>query len=351
MQSFVSWYASDNTSNLKSLMYYAYIDCDRCVCLSSNVREKIKFVNSALAALACLQLKVFYNNVNSLYTGDAIETPVCILYVLFENGIVETLSLYEDIESMGYIHTCSSTPHINILKIENVNSDLCMLTSTGKILINSKVLFDDVNIVDIKGFKKLLVVFYLNKDIQIYYIELASNQCYACLKWSVYDEILENHKEKIKNVYCYTNILILELFDGCILSNKVFVDIKKTQYYRMIRCTVGSYYYYFAISNSLIHLITTYHINSNFVFMNSIEQLTTETCFDINATHSLLNKNLEFYKSLEYLYSYRKYSHIVLVMLDHTIRTFIDNATSIIEVFDVFESYNKLYLEFDGSYI
>lgn len=341
MESFVSWNLFEYDQIMKIKVYCAYIDCDRQVQLSENmhvITGPIKFVNSLLE---CLQLKLCYAN------------DVWMLFALFANGAVE--KIHSNKFSVPFpetdIYLNHSVVFDNILKIENVECGICMLTSTGQILLNSDVLLENSYIVDIKGFDKTIVVFYLNKSIKIYSIMKEASH-YDISHVKIYDELLECHKANIKNIHYSTDNLILVLYDNKFICSKDFTEIKKTNYYTIIRCVSNIFYRYYVITWEMIYNIVNAPIKGSFVLENTVENVTTEACFDINAYHDMSNPKANFYKKIEYKYSYKVGWMVTVIMLDDIIRTFIDEfGKEPIELFDIFDEYKKVYNNSIGNYI
>lgn len=153
MQSFVTW--SEDHINEKSVLYFAYINASGLIILSKNIcidNKPIKFVNHEVR---CLQLIVCYENRSNT------------LHACFENGIVESIHT----GPTGLVRLNSLSLIDNIIKIEDCDCCVCMLSSAGEILVENKIIFDDPNIMDIQGSENSLLLFYRDSTIELYDIE------------------------------------------------------------------------------------------------------------------------------------------------------------------------------------
>lgn len=340
MQYYETW--CNNTDDVQKIIsWHAYLDSTKNVILSKNIRNENGILQFENSGVPCKQL-------HKSHTSSE-------LYALFENGKIEVITTYEDTYDNCTIKSLNLLEDIIVIK--QYKFDIWTLSSTGTIAIGGNTMFMDSDIINIDIFTDILILFYNNNEISAVRIVDHSKKSSIDISFTecfVYDEMLKKNKGFIKSVWFCWDVMLLVLHSGEVLCTHTYEGLKTTDYYKIIRIDYDDRYYYLGISDFYIYHIKNSPKECSVRDSDDIDKYTTETCCDFNISSIL--KNIEFCKKLQYKYIYTSnftsdYTDIILVMMDDTIKTFIDVNGSNTELFDVFESYPKLYSEFNGSYI
>lgn len=342
MQDFVTWheevYDDDNGDFIQSIDYCAYIDTTQHVILSKtlcNENDIIKFKNELLV---CKQLMIHCNEHITLFA-------------LFENGVIETITTnpYAKLNTFPLNYLPGSlTYNEPILKMDIYNNIVCTISTLGVLRIRNTIVLIDTNVIDFKIFNNKVVVFYINGDIELYLIDTSIKDLikFTLVKSGLDFNLITKHKHAIKHLFFYKNILVLSLHTNEIICSIDFEVVKTTAYYTIIETTNKKNYNYIVITDLCIYNL---YYSKRLNIQYDIDNYTSETCCSIDTLKH--TKHADFFKQFIFKYSYINVSYVILVMMDDTIRTFFYNGVNYIKLFDIFESYPKLYNRISGNYI
>lgn len=328
MQSLVLWHDVG--------FYCAYIDSNQYINLSKTFCDQygpIKFRNEGVT---CKQLITIYDKTDSYI----------ILYALFTNGQIETITTNSRNElacELNYLEL-----NANIIKIEEYFQMICMLTSTGEIIIDNKIVIVDAKLVDFKIFDTRLLVIHSDNSIHMYEITLDTVNLILSkidLDTTISDNLPQINSVDSMQVIFYKNIGVLRLDDGEIACSSSFDVIKKTAYYTIIKIKYYDLRIYIGISELNISIIDEVHVTLSQSMESYIENFTNDTCYTLDFFGK--SKEREPFTQYQYKYSYYTPGITIIVMMDDSVHTF----DSEIEIFNFFDSYPNLYNRTLCSYI
>lgn len=337
MLNFVTWDITEYVAGTYVTTYYhAYIDYTGNVNLSKTVRngsEIVKFKNSGVR---CIQL---------------IEWD-SVVFALFSNGIVE--SLYKKFNNSHNFYFECTEIESNIIKIGFLSNRVCMLSTSGIITLDEKTIFEDATILDMSILNDVLILHHSNKSVKLYHVHLFYGEKYPEHHDPIhtFDTILTENEGVIKTICIVSNIIVIMLDCGTIISSHRFIEFKKTDYYTIIEICDDDTIYFFSIWNDRIELLCIhYSLGSIVDIYKYLTDYTIETCCDA----STLSYSHISYLTLPIMYLCKSKFLDVLIMIDGTIRTFkrVDEnkTTEGIEIFDIFEEYTPISNSISGSYI
>lgn len=311
--------------------YCAYVDSDGYVNLSKTVKNEFGTIQFKNQEITCKQLLVLYGETKTS----------CNLFTCFTNGEVE--AIFFEIGSNCILTTLDLND--DVIKLDSYDNKLCTLTSNGSIRYDNTTVLSDPEITDFKIFDNYLFVWYVNSNIKLY--NISNDMGILTLELNdntVYSKLLNEFTAFIQTLFFCKDVLVLGLCNGDIACSKHYEIIKKTDYYSIIRIE-SNIHYYIGITDLNIEIFYVSSIRNALKTKKLIHKYTRNTCYSLQPI--LNSKTLEEYMSLQYKYVCKSKHCLILVMMDDIIRTFFKD----VEVFDVFETYKKLYNPLQGSYI